>query len=173
MKCALVVGHKKESPGALNETGITEFEFNNNVAKEIIKKTTNTVLIYRTTAKNLPSDINSHKPDFIISLHCNAYNTESSGTEILYYHKSEKGRMIAEILQKNLCSVLKLRDRGVKPKTTEDRGGYLLKFTNAPCVIAEPFFIDNNEDLEVAAKKIKQLVKAYIKSIKEIAEALK
>jgi N-acetylmuramoyl-L-alanine amidase len=171
-KCALVIGHKKKSPGALNpNTGIKEFDFNEALAISIEGKTTTVEIqrIYRRTYKDLPGDINQYNPHFTISLHCNAFNKEVSGTEILYYYKSQKGKMIAEILKNALVEHLKLPDRGLKPKTSEDRGGYLLRYTKAPCVIAEPFFIDNDDDLARAQEDLEGLAMAYAKAIDTIS----
>jgi len=171
--CALVIGHKKHSPGAVNaKTGLTEFDFNEDLALHIEKKVENVQIqrIYRRTYNELPGDINALKPDFVVSLHCNAFNTQASGTEVLYYHKSEKGKHIATIFQKYLVAQMKLPDRGIKPKDSEDRGGYLLRNTNAPCIIAEPFFIDNDKDLDEAKEDIEGLAVAYAKAIEDAAQ---
>ncbi len=173
--CALVIGHKKTSPGAINKkTGITEFEFNDDLAIRIEKKVKDVEIqrVYRRTYKELPHDINELDPDFIISLHCNAFNEKASGTEVLYYHRSEKGKKMAEILLKHLVEHLKLPNRGIKPKTAEDRGGYLLRYTKAPCVIAEPFFIDNDADLARAQEDKDGLAEAYAKAIEKIARVV-
>ena len=79
---------------------------------------------------------------------------------------------MAGILNEQLADALGLRNRGVKPKNAEDRGGYLLKNTEAPCVIAEPFFIDNNEDLRTATGKREMLVKAYARGIEKFAKSI-
>jgi len=174
-KCALIIGHKKNSPGASNKTsGIDEFTYNEALALEIEAQIEDVEIqrIYRRTYESLPEDINLYNPDFIISLHCNAFNTEVSGTETLYYHKSSKGKKIAEVLNAKIATALTLKDRGIKEKSVEDRGGYLLKYTNAPCVIAEPFFIDNDDDFATANINRKALVAAYVDSIKELAETL-
>jgi len=171
-KCALVIGHKKNSAGASNEaSGIDEFTYNDALALEIEAQIEDIEVqrIYRRTYETLPSDINGYDPDFIISLHCNAFNTQASGTETLYYHKSTRSKEIAEILNTKIVGALGLKDRGIKAKSVEDRGGYLLKYTNAPCVIAEPFFIDNEDDFTTANVNRKMLVEAYVESIKEIA----
>ena len=173
--CALVIGHKKSSPGAVNErAGLTEFDFNEELAIRIEKKVKKTEVqrIYRRTYKELPDDINTLDPDFIVSLHCNAFNGRASGTEVLYYHKSEEGKKMAEILLNHLVEHLKLPNRGIKPKTAEDRGGPLLRYTKAPCVIAEPFFIDNDSDLSRAQEDedIDELAVAYAKAIEEISQ---
>lgn len=96
--CALVIGHKKSSPGAINETaGLNEFDFNEDLAMRIEKKaqSTNIQRVFRRTYNELPGDINLLNPKFVVSLHCNAYDGSASGTEVLYYHRSETGKKIA------------------------------------------------------------------------------
>lgn len=171
--CALVIGHKKKTPGAVNvNKNITEFDFNEDLALRIEKKVGKSQVqrIYRRTYKQLPDDINELNSDFIISLHCNAFDTNVSGTEVLYYHRSEKGKKMAEILLSHLVDHLKLTNRGIKPKTSEDRGGYLLRYSKPPCVIAEPFFIDNDNDLARAQEDIDGLAGTYAKAIDQISE---
>lgn len=170
--CVLVIGHKKSFPGAVNErAGLTEFDFNENLAIRIEKKIKETKVqrIYRRTYKALPGDINQVNPDFTVSLHCNAFNQKATGTEVLYYYKSQTSKNIAEVLQRHLVECLKLPDRGIRPKSSEDRGGYLLRYTNAPCVIAEPFFIDNDHDLARAQEDLDGLASAYANAIDEIS----
>jgi len=171
--CALVIGHKKNSPGAVNEKdGLSEFDFNENLAMKIERKVRSTDIqrVYRRTYDTLPGDINLLNPHFVVSLHCNAYNGSASGTEVLYYHRSEAGKRIAQVLQNRLIECLGLRSRGIKAKTTEDRGGSLLRNTDAPCVIAEPFFIDNDDDLKKAKENLDALAAAYAAGIDEISE---
>jgi len=153
---------------------LTEFAFNEALAFEIESEVSGVEVqkLYRRTYSSLPGDINELDPDFIISLHCNAFDESATGTEVLYYHRSTKGKLMAEILNDHLVNALGLRDRGTKPKTSEDRGGHLLKNTLAPCVIAEPFFIDNDGDLQVATDNRRKLIKAYAAGIMAIADAL-
>ncbi len=174
-KCAIVIGHKKTSPGASNKSsGLTEFVFNDKLAQDIEQEISGVDIqrVYRRTYNSLPSDINDLNPDFIVSLHCNAFDGSVSGTEVLYYHRSTKGERIAGILNEHIINSLGLKNRGIKPKTSEDRGGHLLKNTIAPCVISEPFFIDNDKDVQKALTKRDLLVKAYADGIKAIAESL-
>jgi N-acetylmuramoyl-L-alanine amidase len=174
-KCALVIGHKKSSPGASNKSsGLAEFIFNDKLAIDIEEEISGVEVqrVYRRTYNSLPGDINELDPDFIVSLHCNAFDGSASVTEVLYYHRSTKGKLIAGILNEHLVEALGLKNRGIKPKTAEDRGGYLLKNTVAPCVIAEPFFIDNNEDLKTVTDKRNLLVKAYANGIEAIAKSI-
>ena len=173
--CALVIGHKKTSPGAVNpSTGLSEFAFNDELSRLIEQEVQGVAVqrVYRRTLETLPHDLNALSPDFIVSLHCNAFNGRASGTEVLYYHRSHQGRKLAEILLKHLVAHLKLPNRGLKPCTAEDRGGYLLRYTKAPCVIAEPFFIDNDQDLARAQEDKQGLARAYARAIEEAARSL-
>ena len=176
-KVALVIGHRIGSQGAENVSkGISEFEFNESLAFDIAKKLTSIGIahevIYRDTYKDLPDKINSVAPEMILSLHCNEYieqpgQREATGTETLYYHSSEKSKALAETVQEKVCGALGLRDRGILPRHSEDRGGYLLFKTDAPCVICEPFFIDNDSDIQKVADNYEFLVTAFVNSIKE------
>jgi len=171
-RCVIAIGHRRKSPGALNVmTGLSEFIFNETLAHDIKQKCTDVeiIILYRHTYRKLPADINAKEPDFIISLHCNAFNTEASGSEVLYYHNSQKGKHHAEILQHHIVMALGLKDRGIKAKHVEDRGGYLLKETDATCNIVEPFFIDNDDDLRRAIDNKQGLVDAYVNAISIIA----
>lgn len=175
MLCALVVGHKQSSAGAVNhDSGTTEFAFNDDLARIIEGKARDVAIqrVYRRTYRSLPDDLNELAPDFIISLHCNAHNRRIAGSEVLYYHRSEQGRQMAEILSVRLADALNNRNRGIKPRSAEERGGYLLRYSDAPCVIAEPFFIDNNDEYANARRRRRYLVDAYLDAIDEIGRRL-
>jgi len=169
---ALVIGHSNESQGARNKSAATEFEYNERLVSMIYtslyKTNVHLDIVYRGSYKKLPDKVNKLKPDYIISFHCNAYNKTVSGTETLYYHSSKKGKLLAEYLQSNMIDALGLKDRGIKPKHSEDRGGYLLRYTKAPCVIIEPFFIDNDEDFLLASLNMDKLAFAISDVIKEL-----
>lgn len=174
--CALVIGHKFSSPGAVNEqSGLSEFEFNDALARDIELRQSDVIIqrIYRRTYDSLPSDINQFSPDFAIGLHCNAYNKRTKGCEVLYHHSSSTGRKMAEVLSSKLSEALGNRNRGAKPRAAEDQGGYLLRYVNSPCLIAEPFFIDNNDELTNAKSRRRFLVNAYLDAINEIAHLLR
>ncbi|MCP5104806.1 MAG: N-acetylmuramoyl-L-alanine amidase [bacterium] len=175
-RCALVIGHKKESPGAANErSNLSEFEFNERLVPLIEQRVKNTVIhrVYRRTYAALPEDINELDADFVVSLHCNSYDTKTSGTQVLYYYRSFSGKAMAAILLKNLVEHLGLPDRGIHANCSEDKCGYLLCYTGAPGIIAEPFFIDNDGDLARATEDLEGLAAAYAKAIDEISLKVK
>jgi len=147
-KVALVIGHSKKKKGASNKSlNINEFELNEKLVNDIHEKCDNSIVIYRDTLAELPNKINQENPDYIISFHCNAFNGNVSGTETLYWHKSKNGKTLAQKFQDSMLKVLKLNDRGLVSVKYHDRGWYILRKTNAPCIIVEPFFIDNNSDV--------------------------
>lgn len=172
MKVALVIGHKQMSGGANSYNHITEFEYNEElvgmVASDLADTNIEVLIFHRKVYRDLPNEINEQKPDLVISFHCNAFNTEATGSETLYYHKSIKGKEIADKFQKSIHRCLGLVNRGIKPKTTEERGGYLLRYTDAPCILLEPFFIDNPLDFSVGTELKNDLSLAIAETIQEI-----
>lgn len=174
--CALVVGHRKSAQGAgSKDQTVTEFKFNSALARAIKEKVRNArvKIVNRDNTPNglkkLPAKINAARPNFILSLHCNAFNGTASGTETLYFHTSNSGKALAGIVQKQLLEALDLKNRRIRPKKEGDRGASVLKYTRAPCVICEPFFIDNDSDLEVAQRRSKSLAAAYAHAIDQAA----
>ena len=177
--CALVVGHRPGARGAVNEArGLTEFTYNDALATLIKAKVSKAAveIVHRDDDANgysrLPSKINALNPHFIISLHCNAFNKRATGTEMLYHVNSSRGQKIARILQPRVVEALDLKNRHTKKVAAGGRGWLLLNNTNAPCVIAEPFFIDNDSDLQAADNRRTQLIAAYAAAIDEVAETL-
>ena len=175
-RIVFVIGHKVKSPGACNITNnICEFEFNKKLVNEIkatIDDHCEIKIVYRDRYKDLPDKINKLNPDFVICFHCNAYNAQLTGVETLFYHKSKKGKKMATIFQNNIVKALGLKDRGIKGKSSEERGGYILRYTEAPCILLEPFFIDNDDDYRIAINKYTGLVDACANSIYETIEVI-
>lgn len=173
MKVALVIGHKMTSGGAASYNGVTEFEYNEElvgmVASNLMDSDIEVLIFHRKKYLELPGEINAKNPDLVISFHCNSFNTEATGSEVLYYHKSIAGQALAETFVDALHKCLGLRSRGAKPKRTEDRGGIILRYTNAPCIILEPFFIDNPLDFSVGIDLKNELSLAISGTIQEIS----
>jgi N-acetylmuramoyl-L-alanine amidase len=183
MRVAVVIGHSNKDEGARNKNfEMSEFRFNQQLAHDIennfseYNMVDGITVVYRENGyAALPSEINLLNPDLIVSLHCNAFNEEVNGCEMLYYHKSEAGKKVAQIFQNKIVNLFENKDRGIKPKTSEDRGGYLLRYTNAPCIIAEPFFIDNDEEYLKARELFDsgELTSAYCECIDDALKYLK
>ncbi len=178
--CALVVGHRPGARGAFNrDKSVSEFDFNLALAGEIKQKVqrAKVEIVLRGNDPGgydrLPGQINQLKPHFIVSLHCNAVGDRRvSGTETLYFTSSKKGHRLALTVQRHLVAALGLRNRHTKPRTVTQRGGKLLRHTVAPCVIGEPFFISNDDDLARAGVRRDAFVAAYAAAIDETADSL-
>ena len=171
MKVALVVGHTAKAPGAVNgEYALSEFAFNLPLVEKLkarLGRTKNeAVLILRDEPddyKGLPAKINAAKPDFIVSFHANAGPEGSEGSEVLYFTGSKAGQRLASVMLERIVRALGTKNRGIKPRTYSERGGYLLAKTEAPCVIVEPFFLSNNEETRraVTSEGMAALLAAY------------
>lgn len=79
--------------------------------------------------------------DFLISVHCNAYNTEARGTETFYYANSAKGRQLAQCVQNQIIGLGDLVDRGIKNTPL-----YMTKHPDAAAILVELAFIDEEND---------------------------
>ena len=171
IKCALVVGHTQKRPGAKNiNKNISEFDFNDDLARRIKDSCKTTIqLVYRKTLKELPDQVQELSPTFVISLHCNAFDGTVSGTEVLYWHNSTEGKKMAEVLQEHLVSFLRLPDRGIKPVKSGNSGSFLLGKVKVPSIISEAFFIDNDDDLELASNNLDGLSESFADAIDEMS----
>lgn len=177
--CALVIGHTEKRPGARCDVlKANEYHWNEPIAREVKEITdrngeVDVQLVYRTRYSTLPHEINDLAPDFIVSLHFNSASKSATGTETLYWKSSSQAKSLAQIFQDAMLDTLGLRDRGVKGLTSpKDRGAPLLRRTNAPCIILEPFFGSNNKDGRIAKSNRDNLVAAYATAIEDAAEEL-
>jgi N-acetylmuramoyl-L-alanine amidase len=176
-KIALIIGHSMQDGGAYNKTHrVSEFQFNTPLAQEVAEMLKmeghDPVVIYRDCSySKLPSKVNATGAALAVSFHCNAFDTNPHGSEVLYFKGSNKGLLLASAIQERVVSCLKLPDRGIKGCVAAhvgkagDRGGYLLEKTSMPCVIVEPFFIDSDSSLELANSKFELLAEAYTQGI--------
>jgi len=162
---ALIIGHTKDKPGACNEMyDICEYKFNKQLVEDVARDLMVPYKIYiRTTLEALPGQVNKDRPTFAIEFHCNALNKKATGSETLY--TNDKSKKLAESILDATSDVLGITNRGIKLINADDRGGYLLSHLTMPCIITEPFFIDNNSDYEVISERYEELVQALVFAI--------
>lgn len=192
-KLALVVGHRKSDNGAVNKKfDVSEWQFNKILIASIIPQLEShikPIYILRDDDSNgynkLPAKINALSPDHIIEFHCNAATPVprkdkdgkdlpiedkdyQSGTEMLYYFKSERSKAFAEMLNNVVYNTLNNKKRNLKPISSKDQNGFhLLRNTAAPCVIFEPFFLSSNSDTANALVKIGDLAREIAKALND------
>lgn len=170
-KVALIIGHSEQSQGAANANGMTEWKYNNElviVVADQLRKcgSVSPVIVERDTYADLPGKVNATGADIAVSFHANAFNTQATGSEVLYWHNSENGKRLAQEMQQAAITTLGLDDRGVKSiGQASGRGAHILRWTAMPCVIVEPFFIDNDSDLAIAQEKQQALAVRYARAI--------
>ena len=173
---AVIVGHSETSQGATSNGGLSEFELNSEIAIAIRDrvKNNNVIIIYRDNGadgyKNLPQRVNSIEPYIAISLHANASLLPSSGHEVLYMRNNLDSAKLAYELNEVIDYSVGNIDRGTKPKDRTDRGGLLLWKVKCPVVILEPFFINNNDELDNFLDKKEEYINGLVKYIDEVGE---
>ncbi len=87
---------------------------------------------------------NNNNVDIYISIHLNAYNGEARGIETHVYNNCSNVSLdYAHKVQQELCK-LGYIDRGVKKGNL-----YVVKNTNAPAILVECGFIDNQSDMNL------------------------
>lgn len=170
------IGHSLKEQGATTKDGkTTEYLFNFALAQlvrdELIKLGYRVVITNRLTdggGTGMTADvkaINATDADISVELHCNAFNTNAQGCEMLYWCRSANGKRLAQCLQNKVVNVLGNANRGIKSINSKGRGAKVLKETSMPMVISEPFFIDNPEDYHNAFKKIDKLSQSIANGI--------
>jgi len=165
MKLAIIIGHSKTDKGAANGK-INEYDYNSEIA-DLVKELApfEVVKVYRLgTYSELPDAVNLTKADLAISLHCNAFNKTAFGCEVLS-SGSKNSMLLAQITLKKVFKVFKNDNRGVKIRTLKERGGLILHKTSMPCILIEPVFIDNDNDLKIGLKKKRDYACAIIESV--------
>lgn len=169
-KIGLIIGHSETEQGCINRKhSITEYVFNKElvslVSTYISRCHSEPIIFHRTVSlTELIQQVNKHDLALVVSFHCNAFNKEISGTEVLYYKYSSGAKALAVKLQKALVQCLELRDRGIKPVTLE-RGAYLLKSVKPIACLIEPFFLDNDKDYEKARDKKDELAQSIANTL--------
>jgi N-acetylmuramoyl-L-alanine amidase len=155
---AICVGHSRPNDsGAASVTGVTEWDYNSQLADMISDRT-----------------LRNDGVEAAIELHFNAATPSATGHEWLYWNTSEKGRLFARALRDSFEDCFpQLRSRGIRPRKKGSRGAGFLRLTHCPATIAEPFFGSNEEDWELALKNMEGMATAMAAGIelyKELSE---
>ena len=180
-RIALIIGHSRFRQGARNKkNGLTEYKYNKEFVKKLFDELLRIInfnfyceikIFYRKIGMTtLHRRLNKYEPDLAIEFHCNAFNKKASGSEIII------GKNVCDVDTKinlddfnfNISEILNIKCRGLKFHTKKERGGKFLHNLNAELkFIAEPFFIDNDSDLEKALNNQDRLIDIFADFIKE------
>lgn len=109
--------------------------------------------------------INNSKARISVSIHQNSFSDpSSSGAQVFYYHQSEEGKKLAEVLQ----AVIKQEIADENHRETKANDNYfMLKYSQCPLVIVECGFLSNYAEAErlQSAEYQQQMAKAICKGI--------
>jgi N-acetylmuramoyl-L-alanine amidase len=175
---AICVGHSRAGDkGAVNIEGISEWAFNQPLAKrvcELIEDAGHSTLLvdryegvsYSSAMLWLSKHLKERGVDVAVELHFNSAGPYANGHEFLHWATSSKGLKLAGELSRSLeKSFPNRKNRGLKPIKSEDRGGLFLRKTHCPAVICEPFFGSNPTENSIFSSKREELAKAYATGI--------
>ena len=175
---AVCVGHSRSGDkGAVNVEGVTEWAFNQPLAKrvcELIEQAGHsTVLVdryegtsYSSAMLWLAQHLKELKVDVAVELHFNSAGPYANGHEFLHWFCSPQGVSLATKLSTSLVKFFPNRkNRGLKAINSADRGGLFLRKTHCPAVICEPFFGSNASENCMFFSKREELAKAYAEGI--------
>ncbi len=151
-KIFIHVGHGGKDSGAVGPTGLKEKDVALTISKKIkalLEQHGQAIKLSRETDMDLNSGVaanmaNDWGADYVVSIHLNsASSSQATGTETFAYSTASKGKLLAEKVQKNLVSEIKLANRGVKYNSN----WAILAKTKAPAILVEVAFINNpNEE---------------------------
>ncbi|MEM7060645.1 MAG: glucosaminidase domain-containing protein [Pseudomonadota bacterium] len=179
---AILIGHNSHARGAYSDhLDVSEWNYNQRVFDEMkAREGEFGVELRRFFRERNPNgysaeiaaayaEIEAWGPAAILELHFNAGG--GTGTEMLHWHTSDRGEILASAVQEAVVEELGLRTRGLKPRRRGDRGGTSLVAASAPTILTEPFFGDSAIDctrmLDVGHAG---LARAYLIGIRDALE---
>lgn len=159
-------GHGGFDPGKVGLNNALEKDINLKVAyklKSLLEQNGINVImtredgngLYKKTDKNKKLEdmkkrvaiINSSDALIAVSIHQNSFTQESSkGAQVFYYYKSEEGKILAEIIQGHMVTVL---DENNHRLAKSNNAYFMLKYTNCPLVIVEGGFLSNWKEADL------------------------
>ena len=171
MLVAINAGHcPGKDPGAMGKT-ISEAELAKQYAQLVIKYLqaagVDTLFIQEDSLSLICNIANTNNADLFLSIHFNAFNGSAHGTETLYCNGSQKGKVLAECIQKQLIDTLHLTDRGLKTNSL-----YVTNYTNMPGILTEVGFIDNAEEEQVLVSKKDDACRAIARGVTDAINKL-
>lgn len=176
----LDAGHGGMDPGKVGINNALEKDINLAIAKKlkplleadgavVIMTRTEDVGLYQETSGNKKREdmknrcqlVADAKADLVISVHQNSYPEEYvKGAQVFYYKDSEKGKKLAELVQKQF--------EGTRMAKSND-SYYLLLHTACPIIIVECGFLSNWEEAEklITTEYQEKMAQAIAAGVKE------
>lgn len=153
-------------PGAVNKNlGIRECDValsvSNKVAFYLRRVGLPVVVMQNDSLKEIVDEANIYGDSLFISIHCNAANGQARGTETFVSpHASHTSVLLADKIQDQIVNNLGTLNRGVKYENY-----YVLRYTDAPAVLVELEFIDNDEGCQLMLDKTDEFARAIARGV--------
>lgn len=192
-KIALIVGHNEKNKGAYSEyLKISEYDFYSkvlnvlfekyqksfNLKDEFIKNIKEKISIFRVPdtgySKQMEAvvkTLDKNNFDMAIELHFNATgNHKQHGNTVLYWHKSQEGKELAELFQDIMTSDTGVRKLDLIPiSSLKQNGAYGIMKSKCPYILLEPFFGDNEADTKkVSIDIIAEVLFLFLNEINQV-----
>ena len=149
-------GHGGSDTGAIGPHNVAEKDVTLTIARDLRKLLSDAgakVIMTRTSDRDVAYDgasdseelqarvdmANQANADLFISIHADASVESVNGTATYFYPGSNDS--LANLVQSNMVSQLKLYDRGFQPNDY-----YVLKYTTMPSILTEAAFISNSKE---------------------------
>ena len=181
----LDAGHAKNTPGKNNaKENFYEWESNNDMQYKIKSRCEELgIKVFLTNPKpSTVSDIslttrsalangfwlrNSKPKSMFISLHANAFSSESArGTETyIAKNASSTSKNFAKVLNDEVVKVMKSLDKNAKDRGVKCKDWTVIQKASMPSVLLEYAFYSNLDDLKILKNNRSELVEATIKAI--------
>ena len=155
-RVAILIGHNSFAQGAFSvPMQVSEWRYNQRVYAQMAARQGEYGLELRQFFRQRSSSyaqeiadayaaIDAWSPAAIVELHFNSGG--GHGTEMLHWHTSGRGKVLAQALQNAVVDALRLPSRGLKGRGPGERGSHSLQASAAPTILAEPFFGDSPGD---------------------------
>lgn len=118
-------------------------------------------------ANNLCTDTNQ----LYLSFHHNKFNGKAKGSETYRSIFNKEGSKTYKFCDKLLSEMVNIgfKNRGNQTRESEKYPGTdyytIIKKTKMKCIIFEPYFIDNDADVELGKKKEDDIIEAIVKAV--------
>ena len=181
----LDAGHAFDTKGKNNVSqNFYEWEFNNDMQYKIKSRCEELGIkvfltnpnpdkvsdISLTTRASLANDYwlrNSKPKTIFISLHANAFSSESArGTETyIAKNASSTSKNFAKVLNDNIVKTMKELDSNAKDRGVKCKDWTVIQKASMPSVLLEYAFYSNPDDLKILKNNRRELVEATVKAI--------
>lgn len=155
MKICIAVGHGRSVGGIYDSGAVSrdkkhqEFKIAREIAKHTAEYLGCDLMNYdgELYLVDRIKEINKRDYDFVAEIHLNAGG--GTGTEVYYYHGSQTGKAVADVICKNISEALAIRNRGSKIRLGKNGRDYFgfIRQTKPCAILIETAFIDNENDL--------------------------